>query len=78
MKTEIKEKYKVVSPEEGYILTNYKEGMDIKTYSSFTECICPLSCDLEHLSEVSLDKDAEYKELAIKASKEYEESIKVR
>lgn len=52
--------------------------MDIKLYSSFTECICPLSCDLEHLSEVSLDKDAEYKELAIKASKEYEESIKVR
>lgn len=78
MKIEIKEKYKVVSPEEGYILTNYKEWMDIKSYSSFTECICPLSCDLEHLSEVSLDKDAEYKELAIKASKEYVESIKVR
>ena len=30
MKIEIKEKYKVVSPEEGYVLTNYKEGMDIK------------------------------------------------
>ena len=78
MKIEIKAKYKVVRPEEGYVLTNYKEVMDIKSYNSFTECICPLSCDLEHLSEVSLDKDAEYKELAIKASKEYYESIKVR
>lgn len=78
MKIEIKEKYKVVKPEDNMLLTNYKDEMDIKLYSSFTECICPLSCDLEHLSEVSLDKDAEYKELAIKASKEYEESIKVR
>lgn len=78
MKIEIKEKYKVVKPEDNMLLTNYKDEMDIKGYNSFKECICPLSCDLEHLSEVSLDKDAEYKELAIKASKEYEESIKVR
>lgn len=78
MKIEIKEKYKVVSPEEGYVLTNYKEGMDIKLYSSFTECICPLSCDLGHLSEISIEQDAKYKEESEKASKEYEESIKVR
>lgn len=78
MKVEIKEKYQVVKPEDSMLLTNYKDEMDIKGYNSFKECICPLDCDLTHLSEVSLDKDAEYKELAIKASKEYEESIKVR
>jgi hypothetical protein len=78
MKIEIKEKYKVVKPEDNMLLTNYKDEMDIKGYNSFKECICPLNCDLEHLREITLEQDSEYKELAIKASKEYEESIKVR
>lgn len=73
MKIEIKEKYKVVSPEEGYVLTNYKEGMDIKGYNSFKECICPLDCDLTHLREISLEQDRVYKEQAEKA---IEESLK--
>nr|DAV62079.1 MAG TPA: hypothetical protein [Caudoviricetes sp.] len=78
MKIEIKEKYQIVKPEEGYLLTNYKDELDIKQYSSFKECICPLSCDLKHLREITLDKDIEYKEAAKKALEEYEESIKVR
>lgn len=78
MKIEIKEKYKVVKPEDNMLLTNYKDEMDIKLYSSFTECICPLSCDLEHLREITLEQDSEYKETAKTASKEYEESIKVK
>lgn len=78
MKIEIKEKYQIVKPEEGYLLTNYKDEMDIKGYNSFKECVCPLDCDLEHLREITLEQDSEYKETAKTASKEYEESIKVK
>lgn len=78
MKIEIKEKYKVVKPEDNMLLTNYKDEMDIKEYNSFKECICPLNCDLGHLREITLEQDSEYKEAAKIASKEYEESIKVK
>lgn len=78
MKVEIKEKYQVVKPEDNMLLTNYKDEMDIKSYSSFSECICPLNCDLEHLREITLEQDSEYKEAAKIAIQEYEESIKVK
>ena len=72
MKTETKEKYKVIRAEEGYVLTNYKEGDNILNYSSFKECICPLSCDLKHLNEITIEKDQEYLEAQEKAEKEEE------
>ena len=65
-------KYKIVQPEAGYVLTNYKEGDDILTYSSFKECICPLSCDLKHLNEITIEKDQESLEAQKKAEKEEE------
>lgn len=61
MKIEIKEKYKVVKPEDNMLLTNYKDEMDIKGYNSFNECICPLSCDLKHLREITKEQDNSYK-----------------
>jgi hypothetical protein len=58
MKVEIKAKFQIVTPEEGFVLTNYKEGDDILTYSSFKSCYCPLDCDLKHISEISIEEDA--------------------
>lgn len=58
MKVEIKSKFQIVTPEEGFVLTNYKEGDDILTYSSFKSCYCPLDCDLKHISEISIEEDA--------------------
>lgn len=65
---EVKERYKVIRPEEGYVLTNYKDGDDIKQYSAFSECICPLSCNTDHLREITIEDSIEYIKLA-KASK---------
>lgn len=58
MKVEIKPKFQIVTPEEGFVLTNYKVGDDILTYSSFKSCYCPLDCDLKHISEISIEEDA--------------------
>lgn len=76
MKVEIKEKFKVVKPEDGYKLTNYKDGDDIMSYSSFVECVCPLNCDLEHLNEITIEQDAEYIRLAIEAIEKLEANRK--
>lgn len=58
MKVEIKPKFQIVTPEEGFVLTNYKEGDDILTYSSFKSCYCPLDCDLKHIREITVAEDA--------------------
>lgn len=65
---EVKERYKVIRPEEGYILTNYKDGEDIKQYAAFSECVCPLSCSADNLREITIEESIEYIKLA-KASK---------
>ena len=58
MKVEIKPKFQIVTPEDGFVLTNYKEGDDIRSYDSFKSCYCPLDCDLKHISEISIEEDA--------------------
>ena len=58
MKVEIKPKFQIVTPEEGYILTNYKEGDDILDYSSFMSCYCPLDCDHSHIREITVEEDS--------------------
>lgn len=58
MKVEIKPKFQIVTPEEGFVLTNYKEGDDILTYSSFKSCYCPLDCDHSHIREITVAEDA--------------------
>ena len=72
MKVEIKEKYKIVRPDEGMVLTNYKEGDNINIYTSFKECICSLECDLKYLSEITEEQDLLYKNLYKETVKEYE------
>lgn len=58
MKVEIKPKFQIVTPEEGFVLTNYKDGDDILTYSSFMSCYCPLDCDHSHIREITVEEDA--------------------
>lgn len=58
MKVEIKAKFQIVTPEEGFVLTNYKEGDDIRTYGSFKSCYCPLDCDHSHIREITVAEDA--------------------
>lgn len=57
MKVEIKPKFQIVTPDEGYVLTNYKEGDDILDYSSFMSCYCPLDCDHSHIREITVEED---------------------
>lgn len=61
MKVEVKNNYQVVRSEDNMVLTNYTDDMEIQTYSSFNECICPLSCDLKHLREITKEQDNSYK-----------------
>lgn len=58
MKVDIRPKFQIVTPEEGFVLTNYKEGDDILTYSSFKSCYCPLDCDHSHIREITVAEDA--------------------
>ena len=58
MKVEIKPKFQIVTPEEGFVLTNYKEGDDICSYDSFKSCYCPLDCDHSHIREITAAEDA--------------------
>lgn len=58
MKVEITSKFQIVTPDEGYIFTEYNAGQDIKEYSSFSSCYCPLNCDLKHIREITVEEDA--------------------
>ena len=58
MKVEIKAKFQIVTPEDGFVLTNYKEGDDIRSYDSFKSCYCPLDCDHSHIREITVAEDA--------------------
>jgi hypothetical protein len=67
MKIEITPRFQIVTPDEGYIFTEYHDGQDIKEYSSFSSCYCPLNCDLKHLREITVDEDTVLCELRDKA-----------
>lgn len=58
MNIDIRPKFQIVTSEDGFVLTNYKEGDDILTYSSFISCYCPLGCDHSHIREITVAEDA--------------------
>lgn len=58
MKVDIKPKFQIVTPDDGYVLTNYKDGDDIRGYDSFKSCYCPLDCDHSHIREITVAEDA--------------------
>lgn len=76
MRVEYNEKFNFnhIIAEEGMVITDYVEDMDIKDYSSSKEMYCPVSVDLSAYYEISDEMDAEYKELQEKAIKEEMES----
>lgn len=57
MKVEIKPKFQIVTPDEGYVLTNYTVEQDIREYDSFMSCYCPLDCDHSHIREITVEED---------------------
>ena len=67
MKIEIKEKYRVILADEGFVLTTYKPEEDIRGYSSFESCYSPLNGDISHIREISKEEDARLTEERDKA-----------
>ena len=62
MNIERNEKFIVITSEEGYVITDYKED-DILNYTSSTILYCPLNMDLSGYYEITEEKDEEYKRL---------------
>ena len=67
MKIENKEKYRVITADEGCVLTTYKPEEDIRGYSSFQSCYSPLNGDISHIREISNEEDARLTEERDKA-----------
>jgi hypothetical protein len=72
---DIKEKFRVISAEDGFVLTTYT-GDDIRNYGSFSNCYVPLTSDISYIREISIDEDANLtaerdKALAYDNTKEY-------
>lgn len=71
-------KYIQLVADEGYLITNYVEGVtDIKDYSSCERLVCPLSTDVENIYyAVTLEQDAIYQEEKRKALEPEDEDKK--
>lgn len=54
------ETYKTVTAEDGMVLTSFKDGDDILTYTSARLMICPLTAVLDDLREISEEQDKMY------------------
>lgn len=50
--------YYEIAAEEGMRLTIWKEGDDIKEYSSFSKGVFPLVYDIDAIREISAEEDA--------------------
>lgn len=69
MKVNIKPKFQEIFADEGYMLTNYKDGDE--SYSGFKSCICPLNCDLKHITEITIERHNELEEYFRKMEEQY-------
>lgn len=67
MNIDIRPKFQIVTPDEGYVLTNYMSEQDIKEYDSFMSCYCPLDCDHKHIREITVEEDTVLRSLRDKA-----------
>lgn len=68
MKIETNDKFKKITPEEGLILTSFKEGDDIINYTSARVIYCPLTTEISDLREITEEEDARYQEEGLKAA----------
>ena len=62
MKVEKLEKFTKVEPEEGMVLTTFKEGDNILDYSSATKMFAPHSINLDEYREISIEENKKYLE----------------
>lgn len=49
-----------ISCPQGYKITSYKDGDDIKTYSAFTIAYCPKNADLDIYRCITDEEDVKY------------------
>lgn len=65
MKVEHNEKFNFnhIIAEDGMVITDYVDGMDILDYSSSKEMYCPTSVDLTKYYEITDAEDLEYRKL---------------
>lgn len=60
MKIEKFEKYKKITPEDGFVFTNYKDGDNILTYTSAKIIFAPLHDNLENWREITIEENEKY------------------
>lgn len=73
MNVEIKNNMQVVRADEGYALTEWQEGNDIKDFNYCTVIFAPLSVDLSKYREIEKEFAEELEELKEEELKEYNE-----
>ena len=62
MKTEQFDNYIKITADEGYVITSYKEGDDILTYTSCKIMYAPKTAFLGDLRDITDEVDAKYNE----------------
>ena len=73
MKVETLEKYIKVTAEEGFYISEYKEGDDILTFSSSKLMFAPLGTDLSNLRDITEEENKHYLELQESKLRELED-----
>ena len=73
MKVETLEKYIKVTAEDGFYISEYKEGDDILTFSSSKLMFAPLGTDLSNLKEITEEENNRLSELQIDRLRELED-----
>lgn len=76
MKVETLEKYIKVTAEEGFYISDYKEGDDILSYSSSKVMFAPLGTDLSNLRDITEEENKRYNELQELKLRELEDERK--
>lgn len=76
MKVETLEKYIKVTAEEGFYISEYKEGDDILTFSSSVVMFAPLGTDLSNLRDITEEDNKRYSELQELKLRELEDERK--
>jgi hypothetical protein len=76
MKVETLEKYIKVTADEGFYISDYKEGDDILSYSSSKVMFAPLGTDLSNLREITEEENKRYSELQESKLRELEDERK--
>ena len=76
MKVETLEKYIKVTAEDGFYISDYKEGDDILSYSSSKVMFAPLGTDLSNLRDITEEENKRYSELQESKLRELEDERK--